>query len=103
AGTTSADRPNEQIALRPNAFDDPSAASSTSISSLQYSPESAIMNGAGNSARVYALDAKKGVADFIATPPASISRSGELILTGGANARVEALKAAIIAAGLPAP
>jgi len=103
AGTTSADRPQEQIALRPNAFDDPSAASSTSISSLAYSPESAIMNGPGNSSRVYALDAKKGVADFVATPPASISRSGELILTGGANARFDALKSAIITAGLPAP
>jgi RHS repeat-associated protein len=102
-GATSESKPLEQVALRPNAFDNPSSASSTSITSLAYSPESAIMRGPGDSSRVYTLDAKKGVVDFIATPPDSMARSGELILTGGANTRFEALKTAIIAAGNPAP
>ncbi len=102
-GTTSADRPQEQVALRANAFDDPPAPSPTSIGDLAYSPESAIMMGPGGSVKVYTLDAKKGAVDFVATPPSGTSRSGEIIFTGGANARFEALKSAIMALGNPAP
>jgi RHS repeat-associated protein len=103
SGTTSEDKPQEQVALRANAFDDPSAAGASSIANIAYSPESAIMRGPGNSSRVYTLDARKGVVDFIVTPPSAITRSGELILTGGADARVEAIKGALIAAGNPFP
>ncbi|HJQ41121.1 MAG TPA: Ig-like domain-containing protein [Thermoanaerobaculia bacterium] len=102
-GATSESLPREQVALRPDAFDNPSGASATSITSLAYSPESAIMRGPDDSSRVYTLDARKGVVDFVATPPSSIARSGELIFTGGANPRFEALKGAIIVAGNPAP
>jgi RHS repeat-associated protein len=100
AGTTSADRPQEQVALRENAFDGPlplGPGPANSIGSLAYSPESAIQLTSAGTNKIYTLDAKKGAVDFVINPPSSISRSGEIVLTSGFNPRFEALKSAVTA------
>jgi RHS repeat-associated protein len=98
AGTTSKDRPREQIALRRNTFDDPSVASPASIGDLSFSPESEIIPGVGNSLRVYALDSRKGVAELSVALPDQIHRAGEVLFPGGSNPRFEALRSAVLAA-----
>jgi RHS repeat-associated protein len=93
----------EQVALRANAEGTPMPSGPQYIGDLAFSPESHIFAAGGSAVKVYTLDTRKGVVEFYLAPPADIALSGKLILTGGVNARFEALKAKLIASGISSP
>ncbi|MFL6247287.1 MAG: Ig-like domain-containing protein [Thermoanaerobaculia bacterium] len=87
-------RAKEQVALRANAESD-------STTSLAFSPESHILGINSKSAKVYALDTRKGVTEFVVTPPETMSYTGKLELD--AHPRFNALRTALVNAGVPEP
>jgi RHS repeat-associated protein len=96
-------RAREQVVLRANAEDTPMPSGPQYVGNLAFSPESHILGTGGDSVKVYTLDTRKGVIEFLVTPPASMSLSGKLILTGGMSPRFDALKAALVDSGIANP
>ncbi|HEX6642671.1 MAG TPA: Ig-like domain-containing protein, partial [Thermoanaerobaculia bacterium] len=89
----------EQLVLRANADDTPSPAGGD----LAFSPESHILGTGSDAVKVYTLDARKGVVEFVVTPPDRISLNGRLTLTGGASPRFDALRQSLVDSGIADP
>jgi hypothetical protein len=96
-------RAREQVILRANAEDTPVPSGPQYVGDLAFSPESHILAAGGSAVKVYALDTRKGVVEFVVTPPDQIALSGKLVLTGGVSPRFDALKQALIDSGIANP
>jgi hypothetical protein len=90
------ERAKEQVSLRSNVEGDDST-------SLAFSPESYILESSSDSAKVYSLDLRKGVVEFVVKPPESMEYTGKLDLSPGAHSRFDALRTAIVASGNASP
>ncbi|MDP9191460.1 MAG: Ig-like domain-containing protein [Acidobacteriota bacterium] len=96
-------RAKEQVALRAYAESPAMPQDLQSVGDLAFSPKSHILESNTNTVKVYSLDTRKGVVEFVVTPPAGIEYTGKIVLTGGAHPRFEALKTALVAAGNASP